>query len=244
MTRAEKQKEITRRILGAGGKVVHVVGDDAEIDMMMEKGQLFDGEAAVVEGGEYMLCHNNSLKFYLENEGMRLCTGYAANASQDKDYMWVNHSWCVDNDGIIHECTPIKRDKYYGVIMDEREVERFRRGIDYQYDAECKKREELEANANQTAEIKEESQLEFNEPQIENINFGKGIKGWMKRIIHKIKSKRRLALSEGKVPESVEETKSLAETLQGNVKEDIEYNETEDRTEKTKEITDKEDVVI
>ena len=244
MTKAEKQKEITKRILSAGGKVFHVVGDEAEVDMMMEKGQLFDGETSIVEGGEYMLCHNNSLKFYLENKEMKLCTGYAANETQDGDYMWVNHSWCVDKDGIIHECTPVKRDKYYGVVMDEREAERFRRGIDYEYNAECKKREELEANANTNAEIKEENQPEFNEPKVENIDFGKGIKGWMKKIIHKIKSKRRLGLMEAKAPEIAETPNSLSEILQGNVKEDIEYNEIEERMEKAKEITAKEDVII
>lgn len=239
MTKIEKQKEITKRILSAGGKVVHVVGDEAEVDMIMEKGQLFDGATSIVEGGEHMLCHNNSLKFYLENEGMRLCTGYAANESKDGDYMWVNHSWCIDKDGIIHECTPVKRDKYYGAIMDEREAERFRRGIDFQYDAECKRREELEAKSDNETKVEEPNQV--NRIDVETLDFGKGIKGWMKRMIYKIRSKRRLALVEARVPETAEQPKSLIETLQGSINEDIEYNEIEDKGEKIKETIAKED---
>ncbi len=161
MTKEEKQEEIKKKILAAGGKMVHVTGNEAEVDMIASKGQLFDGETSIVEGGPAMLCHDNSLKFYLANKGMRLCTGYAATVTGD-DYMWVKHSWCIDKDGIIHECTPEKRDKYYGAIMDEREAERFRRENDFAYDAECRRKEEMG---------------EKNVSGPEN----KGIKGWMKR---------------------------------------------------------------
>ncbi len=161
MTKEEKQKEIEKKILAQGGKVVHVVGNEAEVDMISSKGQFFDGETSIVEGGPAMLCHDNSLKFYLDTKGMRLCTGYAANVTGD-DYMWVKHSWCIDKEGVIHECTPVKRDKYYGAIMDEREVERFRREHDYAYDAECRRKE---AMAEKNIDAREE----------------KGVKGWLKR---------------------------------------------------------------
>lgn len=237
MTKAEKQMEITKRILSAGGKVVHVVGDEAEVDMIMDKGQFFDGEASVVEGGAHMLCHNNSLKYYLENEGMRLCTGYAASITEkDNEYMWVNHSWCIDKEGVIHECTPIKRDKYFGVIMDEKETERFRRGIDYEYDAECRKREEQGIDSN----VQEEA------PKVNVVTAKpeRGIKGWIKRIMSKLKSKKTLALDEAKVLETAEKHNSILEKLRDSVNESTEHDNIMAKTENTKELSDKDVVVI
>ena len=103
----------------------------------MLSGQIWDGEEAIIE--EEMpagLCHNNSIKVWVEQENIKICTGYALS-----DDRWIRHTWIIDGEGNIHECTPIKRDKYFGAILNEEEAEKFRRELDYEYGAKCAKEE-------------------------------------------------------------------------------------------------------
>ena len=103
----------------------------------MLSGQVWDGEEAIIE--EEMpagLCHNNSIKVWIEQDNIKICTGYALS-----DDRWIRHTWIVDGDGNIHECTPVKREKYFGAILNKEEAEKFRREYDYEYGAKCAKEE-------------------------------------------------------------------------------------------------------
>ena len=63
----------------------------------MLSGQIWDGEEAIIE--EEMpagLCHNNSIKVWVEQENIKICTGYALS-----DDRWIRHTWIIDGEGNI-----------------------------------------------------------------------------------------------------------------------------------------------
>lgn len=135
----ENIKKLEKKVLNIGGDVIHIV-DRKYLSRWLNDGEGYDGKDSVIEEGKAMMCQENSLQFYLKHkeEGMKLCLGYALS----NDYpVWTYHAWCMDEKGRIHECTPVKRDLYYGITLDEREVEMFRRDVDLTYGAECARRE-------------------------------------------------------------------------------------------------------
>lgn len=136
----DKRKQLQEKILSIGGKVVYITHPEEYVEEWLDNGEVYDGNNAVIEEGAPMLCEENSLNFYLKHkdEGIKICTGFALNNDHG---MWVYHAWCKDKEGIVHECTPVKRDVYYGITLDERQTERFRRSVDFAYDAECARKE-------------------------------------------------------------------------------------------------------
>lgn len=133
----EKLKE---KILSFGGDVVHITHPNKDVKKWVDRGVASEGKDSIVENGRAGFCEEESLEYYLKHkdEGVKLCKGFALN----KDHgMWVYHAWCKDKDGVIHECTSVKRDLYYGIELDEREAEEFRRSVDFEYDAECSRKE-------------------------------------------------------------------------------------------------------
>lgn len=125
-----KIEKLKETILNRAGSTVNGISDDTLIDMWTDRGEFMNGENSIIEDAPLGMCHNNSLDFYLNNENIRICTGFAINL---KHGVWVRHSWCIDKEGIVHECTPLKRDIYFGTILDEKEAEQFRREFDYEY---------------------------------------------------------------------------------------------------------------
>jgi len=138
-----KRQQLREMMLSRAGSTVVVVGNDKTVDLWMERGQFMSGKDSIIEDGTPMMCHYNSLDFYLNNPGIRICTGFAINFDGLSE-VWVRHSWCIDQEGRIHECTPIKRDIYFGVILEtEEEVEDFRIDWDYAYAAKVADRKRI-----------------------------------------------------------------------------------------------------
>ncbi len=134
------REELKKRILSFGGNVIHITHPNKDVKKWLDRGVASDGKNSIVENGRAGFCEEESLDYYLKHkdEGMKLCKGFALN----KDHgMWVYHAWCKDKDGIIHEWTSVKRDLYYGIELDEKEAEEFRRSVDFAYDAECARKE-------------------------------------------------------------------------------------------------------
>ena len=139
----EKLKE---KILSFGGDVVHITHPNKDVKKWVDRGVASDGKDSTVENGRAGFCEEESLDYYLKHkdEGVKLCKGFALNKNHG---MWVYHAWCKDKDGVIHECTSVKRDLYYGIELDEKESEKFRRSVDFEYDAECARKEkQISAN--------------------------------------------------------------------------------------------------
>lgn len=118
----ETKSALKENILKNGGSNV-VMFQNEYSDNILERGELFDGSnAVVIEKCSYDLCDYNSSKFYIENDDIKICTGYSLNSDSK---VWIRHTWCIDGNKKLYECTPIIRDKYYGVILNKEETEKF-----------------------------------------------------------------------------------------------------------------------
>lgn len=105
----------------------------------MIDGKEWNSEDAILETSMPAgLCHNNSIDMWLQKDDMKICTGYSLNNNQ-----WIRHTWTIDSNGTLHECTPIKREKYFGVILNDKEAELFRRDYDFEYNAKCTREENM-----------------------------------------------------------------------------------------------------
>lgn len=138
------RKDLQEKLLSEGGEFVNTAGSDDEmLEKLVERGKIEDGKNAIMVEEKAGLSEESALEYYLKHkdEGIRICTGFALNYSEDGFNDWVYHAWCEDGKGNIYECTPVERAKYYGMELDDKEAEKFRRSVDFAYDAECKKRE-------------------------------------------------------------------------------------------------------
>lgn len=55
-------------------------------------------------------CHCISAYLAMNDNTLTLYTGYSLYSDG-----WYYHSWCVNNDGVIIEATPIEREIYFGI---------------------------------------------------------------------------------------------------------------------------------
>ena len=115
---------VKRKILELAGSVANVVqlGGEEYQRRLLQNGIYYENPQ-VIESTEagWGACHNNSIYKWLENQkNLRICSGYA----RDGD-VWYRHTWCVDKDGVIYECTAGKREHYYGLSLNEEETRAF-----------------------------------------------------------------------------------------------------------------------
>ena len=113
---------LTNKISSFGGSISGVdsfCGEEINT-RMIDEGVYFDGAKSIVNSElEAGKCHENSIMVWLKNrDKLKICTGYC----RSKDLAWYRHSWCVDEDGVVYECTPIKRDCYYGLPLTYEET--------------------------------------------------------------------------------------------------------------------------
>ena len=113
--------EVQNKVLEYGGATVLINNNDFIVPIK-EKGKLFDPIDVVTVGGYDYDSNFNSYDFCCNNSNMRLCTGLSYNKDNE---LWSWHSWCVDENNKIYECTPIIREGYYGAVLNEMELELF-----------------------------------------------------------------------------------------------------------------------
>lgn len=133
MRSKDNRKLLEERLLKQSGDIAFIIDFDFWIDKVLESGRFFSGDNTIIEGGMAGKCHLNSIETYMENSDLKVCTGFSMNNKK-----WHRHTWCVDSNGIIHECTPIKREMYYGTILDEEDTRKLRSEWDFQYAEEMK----------------------------------------------------------------------------------------------------------
>lgn len=128
-------EEIEQKLLSYRGNVAHVVpfGMKDISDKMLNEGIYFNNPT--VKTLDYYsagLCHNNSINEWANNiDSLRICTGYAIDGD-----VWYRHTWCLDKDNLIYECTPHARSAYYGVVLNLQESKEFISDVLYPYELE------------------------------------------------------------------------------------------------------------
>lgn len=114
---SEEMRILRDRLLSIGGEAVCFAYLEPDIDNILEYGQLWGGENAMIKRGRVCGCHGNAANLWYYNmHTTRICTGYALS----KDGMWRQHSWLVwikkDGNTIIE--TTESRIAYYGFVMN------------------------------------------------------------------------------------------------------------------------------
>lgn len=133
MQSKEMRRALEKRLLAHAGDVAFIMDSDYWIEKVSDDGRFFLGDDSVIENGDAGRCHMNSIRNHLKNKDLKVCTGFSMNNGK-----WIRHSWCVDSDGKVHECTPIKRELYFGAILDEENTILLRRDWDYEFDAQLR----------------------------------------------------------------------------------------------------------
>ena len=103
--------ELEKLLLDIGGERV-VLLPEPNLNSILNDGRLFDFPIKKVKG-EHNRCHMNSSKFFFSGE--KVVTGYALSGG-----IWRQHSWGFKDDVILE--TTVKAEKYYGVILQGKEL--------------------------------------------------------------------------------------------------------------------------
>ena len=119
--------KLEQKLLSLGGeKVAHTFEED--LDKILTRGQVFDGKKSQVVKMRDSKCHTNSSCFwknYSDEHGtdeVKIVTGWALSPD---DKTWRQHTWVYlpGKNKVIE--TTVKREKYFGFILDDDEAEDF-----------------------------------------------------------------------------------------------------------------------
>ena len=116
-------KQLCSHLIKLGGKMVVVEFHESPIfcKALVKFGEITPSVNLEIFNGEERECHTNSAMLWSQNrEDYLLVTGFALS----EDGVWRRHSWVKTNDGRLIETT-IKREKYFGIILEEEGAEAF-----------------------------------------------------------------------------------------------------------------------
>lgn len=121
--RQEKLIVLRDYLLEFGGEQVCLPRDEEDLNKIMDFGQLWYGDIAILKQGLPNACHRNAARLWEIENDIFIATGYALS----EDGIWRQHSWCVKSSAekpIIIETTTL-RVAYFGFIMTYDESEEF-----------------------------------------------------------------------------------------------------------------------
>jgi len=115
---------LEQKLLALGGTRM-VYRYEPDLELLLERGEAFDGPAESIPG-ESRACHANVAQLWNENRGAyAIVTGYVLSA----DGLWRQHSWVVRKQPLPGQPrvieTTIERVKYFGFILNDIEAEQF-----------------------------------------------------------------------------------------------------------------------
>lgn len=109
--------ELHNLLLTLGGHHASIDLFDDDLPAILQDGHLMEEEnypVVVMENGVPSQCHRNCSAIWRSGEWQGyICTGYAL-----YEGVWLPHSWMLDDQDCIYETTTLKREKYFGVILD------------------------------------------------------------------------------------------------------------------------------
>ncbi|MDG4807658.1 hypothetical protein O7634_12940 [Micromonospora sp. WMMD1120] len=94
-----------------GALVVPPVGPESDLEELLASGSAF-GSAVRYVRGEANECHRNVAVGWIDGAIESIGTGYALS----DDELWRQHSWGVDQDGVVVETTDERR-AYVGIVL-------------------------------------------------------------------------------------------------------------------------------
>ena len=118
-------KDLASHLLSLGGKTVSVPINEWPqfCKALTLLGQVLPGIAVEVRKGAERACHANSVRLWMDDKvNHRLATGFGLS----EDQMWRRHSWVIGTDNKIIETTQ-KREKYFGLLLEDESAEQFAR---------------------------------------------------------------------------------------------------------------------
>ena len=119
----ESVKELCSHLIKLGGNMVVVEFHESPVfcKALVKFGEIIASAKLEISNGEERECHTNSAMLWSQNrEDSFLVTGFALS----EDGVWRRHSWVKTNDDTLIETT-IKREKYFGMILEEAGAEAF-----------------------------------------------------------------------------------------------------------------------
>ena len=115
---------LERKLLMYGG-IRLVYRHEPDLQLLLERGELLEGCTELV-AGESRQCHLNAARLWIkQRKELAIVIGYALS----EDGLWRQHSWLIRHKPDPGEAclieTTLRRVKYFGVILNEAESERF-----------------------------------------------------------------------------------------------------------------------
>lgn len=118
--------ELHRKLLSFGGAETCLPIKEPDLHDILDYGQLWLGDRALLRKGRDNQCHGNSCAFYMRGRDKReltIATGYALS----QDGIWRQHSWLLwkrPRTVTVIETT-VRRVLYFGFAMTEKQAEKF-----------------------------------------------------------------------------------------------------------------------
>jgi hypothetical protein len=115
-------EQLALKVMEHGGVAFIVPTMEPDVEVVIRRGELFDGKNRRLVKGKPCQCHTNSAWYWSDHDDkVQLVTGYALS----EDGVWRSHSWCVEiNSSKIVETTT-GRALYFGVRFTADEAETF-----------------------------------------------------------------------------------------------------------------------
>jgi hypothetical protein len=123
-TSRSRFSELEAKLLSFGGTEV-VEMPEPHLDILLERGHLFDAKGRKRIRGELHQCHRNSVLRYVRHHSLgyggtcEIATGYGL----DEEGGWMQHSWLWDGARVIETNADFLR--YYGVVLEPFEALKF-----------------------------------------------------------------------------------------------------------------------
>jgi len=122
-TAAPAVEQLKHMLLRYGGREAGIAPDDPDLMKIIKRGVFMTGATAQMMTGKPVNCHGNAATLWLEGVG-RICTGYALSHDHHfPDGRWVQHTWALAGQQVIE--TTVKRDAYFGFVLDDEESKEF-----------------------------------------------------------------------------------------------------------------------
>lgn len=113
-------RTLRERLLDLGGEEM-VPLPEPDLAKILARARSWSGKDAELRAGRASDCHANASRLWRgDARRHRIVTGYALT---DDDGLWRQHTWALDGDQLVE--TTEARSAYYGVILTEKEAQKF-----------------------------------------------------------------------------------------------------------------------